>query len=136
MSSVHGLAAHKWLDDRRRRKIQHELKIYMEKYFKEKLGKGVDKTRITIWEDLLIIRGAGLLTESETYIASTPEGRETVSSARLHVAKQHSADNVPYFEKLLGARVIHEAFLVEAASDFWMHVMVFDRMLTQPQSSN
>ena len=56
MSSVHGLAAHKWLDDRRRRKIQHELKIYMEKYFKEKLGKGVDKTRITIWEDLLIIR--------------------------------------------------------------------------------
>ena len=32
------------LNDQERRQFQHEFKIYMEKYFKDKLGKGVDKT--------------------------------------------------------------------------------------------
>jgi len=39
------------LNDQQRKQMQHEFKIYMEKYFKQKLGKGVDKTRIIIWED-------------------------------------------------------------------------------------
>lgn len=74
----------------------------MEKYFKTKLGKGVDHTRVTIWEDLMIIRGQGFLTEPEKYIASSAAGQEVVSSARMHVAKQHSADNTPYFETAPG----------------------------------
>jgi len=49
----------------------------------------------------------------------------------MHVAKQHSADNTPYFERLLQAQVLHEAFLVDAKKDFWLHVMVFDRVLTE-----
>ena len=49
----------------------------------------------------------------------------------MHVAKRHSRDNVPYFEQLFQAKVIHEAFLVDAEKDFWMHVMVFDEMLTR-----
>ncbi len=132
MSSVEALPANEQLNDRRRREIQHKLKIYMEKYFKSKLGKGVDKTRVTLWEDVLIIRGEGFLSEPEKYIAATPQGREAVNSARLLAAKQHSTHNVPYFEKLLSAKVIHEAFLVKADQDFWMHVMIFDRVLTQP----
>lgn len=136
MSSVEPLPAGEKLDDRRRRQIQHELKIYMEKYLKSKLGKGVDKTKVTLWEDLLIIRGEGFLTEPEKFIASTPQGREAINSARMHVAMEHSAENVPYFERLFSAKVIHEAFLVKAESDFWMHVMVFDRVLTQGSSAD
>ena len=134
MSSVEALPAHKRLDEKKRRKVQHELKLYMEKYFKSMLGKGVDKTTVTLWEDVLIIRGEGFLTEPEKYIASTPQGKEAINSARMHVAKEHSAQNVPYFEKLLSAKVIHEAFLIEAERDFWMHVMIFDRILTQSHS--
>ncbi|KLU39407.1 MAG: hypothetical protein AA931_10105 [Peptococcaceae bacterium 1109] len=59
MSSVEALPAHKRLDEKKRRKVQHELKLYMEKYFKSMLGKGVDKTTVTLWEDVLIIRGEG-----------------------------------------------------------------------------
>ncbi len=94
MSSADALAAHEKLDDRRRRKIQHELKIYMEKYCKAKLGKGVDRTTVILWEDILVIRGEGFLTETEKHIASTPQGREAVNAARLLAAKQHSAHNV------------------------------------------
>ena len=35
------------LNDQERRQLQHEFKIYMEKYFKDKLQRG-DKTKIVI----------------------------------------------------------------------------------------
>ena len=59
------------LNDRQRKQLQHELKIYMEKYFKQKLGKGVDHTKVIIWDDMVIIRGEGFLTEPEKYIVET-----------------------------------------------------------------
>ncbi|MEN6462243.1 MAG: DUF2294 domain-containing protein [Syntrophomonas sp.] len=118
------------LDERQRRQLQHELKIYMDKYFKEKLGKGVDNSKIIISNDMLIIRGERFLTEPEKFIVATAAGNEVVNQARMHVAKQHSIDNMPYFEKLFGAKAIHETYMVEAEKDFWMHTIVFDRVLT------
>ncbi|HCF71962.1 MAG TPA: hypothetical protein DER33_10350 [Syntrophomonas sp.] len=120
------------LTDQQRRQLQHEFKIYMEQYFKDKLGKGVDYTKIVIWDDMLIIRGEGFLTAPEKYINETPSGREVVRAARMQVVKQHALDNVPYFEKMLQAKVIHQIYDVEPENDFWMHVAVFDRVLTEP----
>lgn len=117
------------INERQRKQIQHELKIYMEKYFKQKLGKSVDYTKIVVWDDMLIIQGDGFLTDPEKYIVETTAGKDVVNNARLHVARQHTIDNVPYFEKLLGAKMIHQTYMVEAEKDFWMHVMVFDRVL-------
>lgn len=131
MATAAKRGAHKQLDEQERKRMQHELKIYMEQYFKSKLGKGVDHTKVTIWEDLMVIRGEGFLTEPEKYIVNTAAGQDVVNASRMRVAKQHSRDNVPYFEKLLEAKVIHEAFLVDAQKDFWMHVLVFDTMLTK-----
>jgi uncharacterized protein YbcI len=119
------------LNEKQRKQKQHELKIYMEKYFKEKLGKGVDHTKIIIWEDMLIIRGEGFLTEPEKYIVQTTAGKDVVDKARMQVAKQHSIDNTPFFEAIFGAKAIHETYMIEAENDFWMHAIVFDRMLTE-----
>jgi uncharacterized protein YbcI len=126
IGSTHGCR----LDERQRKQKQHELKIYMEKYFKEKLGKGADNTKIIISNDVLIIRGEGFLTEPEKFIVETAEGNKVVNQSRMHVARQHSIDNMPYIEKFLGAKAIHETYMVEAENDFWMHVIVFDRILT------
>ncbi len=119
------------LNERERKKIQHELKIYMEKYFKQKLGKSVDYTKIVLCDDMLVIQGEGFLTEPEKYIVKTTSGKDVVNNARMHVARQHAIDNVPYFETLLDAKMIHQTYMVEAEKDFWMHVIVFDRGLTQ-----
>ena len=119
------------LNERERKHLQHQLKIYMEKYFKEKLGKGVDYTKVIIWDDMLIIRGEGFLTEPEKYIVETTAGKDVVNSARMQVAKQHSIDNIPYLENLLEAKAIHQTYMIEAENDFWMHVIVFDRVLTE-----
>jgi uncharacterized protein YbcI len=119
------------LNDQERRRLQHEFKIYMEQYFKDKLGKGVDYTKIVIWDDMLIIRGEGFLTEPEKFIIETPSGREVVRAARMEVVKQHARDNVGYFANKLKAKAIHHAYELEPENDFWMHVVVFDRILTK-----
>lgn len=119
------------LNDQQRRQMQHKFKLYMEKYFKEKLNKGVDHTKIILWGDMLIIRGEGFLTEPEKYIVATESGKDVVNAARRQVAKQHSIDNIPYFEGELKAKVIHQMYEIEAENDFWMHAMVFDRVLTE-----
>jgi uncharacterized protein YbcI len=119
------------LNERERKHLQHQLKIYMEKYFKEKLGKGVDYTKVIIWDDMLIIRGEGFLTEPEKYIVETTAGKDVFNSARMQVARQHSIENMPYLENLLEAKAIHQTYMIEAENDFWMHVIVFDRVLTE-----
>lgn len=119
------------LNEQQRKQMQHEIKLYMEKYFKQKLGKGVDYTRITIWEDMLIIRGERFLTEPEKYIVQTPSGKDVVRAARMQVAKQHSIDNTDYFEKILHARSVHQTYDIEPENDFWIHVIVFDHCLTE-----
>ncbi len=121
----------KELDDRQRRHLQHDLKVYMEQYFKKQLGKGVDYTKVVIWEDMLIIRGERFLTDPEIYIVQTPAGHEVVRDARMQVAVQHSIDNLKYFEEKLQAKAIHQTYDVEPGKDFWIHVVVFDRVLTE-----
>ncbi len=117
------------LDERQRKNKQHTLKIHMEKYFKDKLGKGPENTRIIILNDMLVIRGERFLTEPEKFIVKTDEGSKVINQSRMHVARQHSIDNKSFIEKLLGAKAIHETYMVEAENDFWMHVIVFDRVL-------
>lgn len=131
IKNIVAINAHKRLDERQRRQLQHEFKIYMEQYFKLKLGKSVDYTKIIIWDDMLIIRGERFLTEPEIYIVETTAGKEVVRAARMQVARQHAVDNVPYFEKKLGAQAIHQTYDVEPEKDFWIHVIVFDRILTE-----
>jgi len=42
------------------------------------LGKGVDHTKVVIWDDMLVIRGERFLTEPERYIVEIPAGKEVV----------------------------------------------------------
>lgn len=121
----------KKLDERQRKQMQHELKVYMEQYFKKKLGKGVDYTKVVIWEDMIVIRGERFLTDPEIYIVQTPAGKEVVRAARMEVARQHAIDNVPYFEERFQAKAIHQTYDIEPESDFWMHIVIFDRILTE-----
>lgn len=118
------------LNDQECRHLQHEFKIYIEQYFKDKLGKSVNYTKIVIWDDMLSIRGKGFLTDVEKYIIATQTGKEVVKAARMEVVRMHTIDNTGYFENKLGAKAIHHAYDLEPENDFWMHIMVFDSVLT------
>lgn len=123
------------LDDRQRRLLQHDFKVYMEQYLKKHLGR-LSYIRVVIWDDMLIIKGKRFLTDPEIYIVNNHAGKEVVRTARMKVARQHSIDNLPYFEKKLQAKAIHQTYNVEPENDFWIHVIVFDRTLTQEPEDN
>lgn len=131
MHDINQINPRQKLNDTQRRQMEDEIKVHMEKYFKKKLGQGVDETRVVIWEDMLIIRGERFLTEPEIYIAETSAGRDVVREARMQVARQHAIDNLPYFEDMLQACVIHQVYDVEPENDYWIHVVLFNRTLTE-----
>jgi len=80
---------------------------------------------------MLIIRGEGFLTEPEKFIVATESGKDLVNTAGMQVARQHSIDNMDYFQERLGAMAIHQTYMIEAEKDFWMHAVVFDRVITE-----
>ncbi|MGJ7922845.1 DUF2294 domain-containing protein [Neobacillus sp. LXY-4] len=118
------------ITNQQRRQLQHEIKIYMEKYAK-RLGKGSDFTKVTIWDDMLILRCKGFLTEPEKFIASCAKGGNLIKESRMQIAKQFAIDSVKYFEEKFAANCIHQTFDVESEQDFWIHVMVFDQQLIE-----
>jgi uncharacterized protein YbcI len=115
--------------DQERRKLQHEIKTYMILYFKRILGRGVDEVKITIFEDMLIIRLKGFLTEPEKYIVNTPNGKEIVRASRRQVGDQHVIDNIPYFEETLKAKVVYHSYDIDPENDFAGHLIVFNHVL-------
>ena len=119
------------LTNKQRRQLQHEFKIHLEKYFKGLLGKGSDYTKVTIWDDMVIVRREGFLTEPEKYITTTQNGDNLVKASRMQITKQYAIDNISYFETQLGAKCIHQTVDVESKKDFWIHVMVFDQLLIE-----
>ncbi|MGD0152750.1 MAG: DUF2294 domain-containing protein [Thermacetogeniaceae bacterium] len=119
------------LNDKEIKELQHELKIYISKYFKRILGRGVDYTKINVFEDMLVIRGEGYLTEPEKFIVQTPNGAETIRASRTKVVNQHIEDNTPFIEERVRARAIHHSFCIEPENNFWMHCIVFDHPLTE-----
>lgn len=119
------------LTNKQKRQFQHEFKIHLGKYFKGLLGKGADSLKVTISDDMVILRGERFLTQPETYIASTPKGNDLVKASRLQIAEQFALDNVSYFEEKLEAKCIQQTFNVEPSQDYWIHVMVFDQLLSE-----
>jgi uncharacterized protein YbcI len=117
------------LSDPERRNLQHEIKNYLIKYFKRILGRGIDEVKIVIFEDMLIIRLTGFLTDPEKYIVSTPNGREIIRASRRHVGDQHVIDNIPYFENMVKANVVYNSYDIEPENDFAGHLIIFDHML-------
>lgn len=118
-------------DNKQRRQLQHEIKIHLENYLKELLGKGNGSTKVLIWQDIVIIRGERFLTEPEKFIAKTVKGASFIRSARLQITKDFINDNLPYIEEKLGAKCIHQTYDVKPEKDFWIHTYVFDQILIE-----
>lgn len=117
------------LSAQERRQLQHEIKTYLIQYFKKNLGRGVDDVKIIIFEDMLITRLTGFLTEPEKYIVKTPNGCEKVRASRRQVGDQQIIDSAPYYEEMLKAKIIYQAYDVDPENDFAGGLIVFDRVL-------
>lgn len=117
------------LTNKQRKQLQHTFKVHLEKYFKVLLGKGSDYTKVTIWDNMLIIQGQGFLTQVEKLISSTPKGFKLVKESRMELGDQFMKDNGPYFEEKLNAKCINQFGNMDPKGDIWIYVMIFDQLL-------
>lgn len=117
------------LNPKQRKQLQHEFKVHLEKYFKKTLGKGSDYTKVTIWDNMLIIQGQGFLTQVEKFISSTPKGFDLIRESRMELNEQYMNDNGPFFEEKLEAKCVYQFGDSDPKGDFWIHVMIFDQLL-------
>jgi uncharacterized protein YbcI len=111
------------------RQLQHEIKMQAEKYTKDLLGKGVNYTKVVIWDDMVIIQYKGFLTEPEKTIAKTLKGSSLVKATRLQITNQIAIDSERYFEAMLGAKCLHQSFDIDTKKDLYVHILFFDKLL-------
>lgn len=117
--------------DKDRKEIQHKLKIFAEKYFKEHIEKSIDEVHVLICEDIIIGRGKGFLTGPEkSIVKNTKDGAQKVNETRLLLADDFSdsVKNIVY--ELIGVPVINNYIEVDSINDFTMVVVILDRKVT------
>lgn len=109
------------------KQLQHEITIYTQQWSKEKVGKGSNIIKVLIFQDMLIYRGEGILSDTEKYISQV--NPDIIREARARVLAEYWPELMEYLEEILKAQIIHHIFDIEAEKDFWMHVIVFDQYL-------
>lgn len=117
--------------NKQRKQLQHEFKIHREKYGKQLIGKGTKFIKVSIWDDVVLFRGKGFLTEPEKQIVKTPGGSELVNAARMQHAHQAMNDNALYVEGKIDAKCIDQTYQIDSLNDKWVHLMIFDQILIE-----
>ena len=90
-----------FITDKERKKIQHNLKIYCEKYFKEHIEKSIAKT--------------------------SKMGAQKVRESRLMLADDFSEFIEDKINELLGVNVTYHYVEVDAENDFTFIMLILDR---------
>lgn len=115
------------LTEKKRKEIQHDMKIFTEQYFKSLLGKGLDVVRVQIFEDLVVIRGIGFLTCAELNIAkSSVAGANQIRELRMSLSGGYLDAAADKLTSLLGVKILQKLADVNSSSDFVMGVFVLD----------
>lgn len=117
------------LNEQQIKQLQHEIKTYVQKFSKDNVGKGSDYIKCTIYDDLLIIRGSGFLSELENYLAQTPSGCEKIKASREEIIERSAQEFKMYLEEKFGVNEIHRVFNVEPGNNYWIDIHVFDKRL-------
>ena len=95
----------------------------------EFVGRGPDRIRTYIVEDLVIVRSFGVLTPAEKQLAKTFEGRRLIKAMRQQVLEAGRSVLERIVEKHTGAEVISVHSDISTKSGEWLDIFVLDRTL-------
>jgi len=95
----------------------------------EFVGRGPDRLRTRIAEDLVIVRSFGVLTPAEKQLAKTFEGRRLIKAMRQQVLEAGRSVLERIVEKHTGAEVISIHSDISTKSGEWLDVFMLDRTL-------
>jgi uncharacterized protein YbcI len=114
---------------RRQSKTEAAISDEMMAFQYEFVGRGPDRIRTYIVEDLVVLRSFGVLTPSEKQLAKSYEGRRLIKAMRQQVLEAGRPKLEEIVEKHTGAEVISVHSDISTKSGEWLDVFVLDRTL-------
>jgi uncharacterized protein YbcI len=114
---------------RRQTKTEAAISDEMMAFQHEFVGRGPDRIRTYIVEDLVIVRSFGVLTPAEKQLAKSFEGRRLIKAMRQQVLEAGRSNLEEIVEKHTGVEVISAHSDISTKSGEWLDIFVLDRIL-------
>jgi uncharacterized protein YbcI len=111
---------------RRQSKVEAAISDEMMAFQHEFVGRGPDRIRTRIVEDLVVVRSFGVLTPAERHLAKSFEGRRLIKAMRQQVLEAGRSVLEGIVRKHTGAEVISVHSDISTKSGEWLDVFVLD----------
>ena len=109
--------------------ISDEMMAFQHKF----VGRGPDRIRTRILENLVIVRSFGVLTPAEKQLATNFEGRRLIKAMRQQVLEAGRSVLESIVQKHMGAEVVSVHSDISTKSGEWLDVFVLDRTAEEAQ---
>jgi uncharacterized protein YbcI len=116
---------------RRQNRTEAAISDEMMAFQHEFVGRGPDRIRTRIVEDLVVVRSFGVLTPAEKQLAKSYEGRRLIKAMRQQVLEAGRSNLESTVQKHTGAKVISIHSDISTKSGEWLDVFVLDRIVEE-----
>ena len=116
---------------RRQSRTEAAISDEMMAFQHEFVGRGPDRIRTWIVEDLAIVRSFEVLTPAEKQLAKSFEGRRLIKAMRQQVLEAGRSVLESIVEKHTGAQVVSVHSDISTKSGEWLDVFVLDRSVEE-----
>jgi uncharacterized protein YbcI len=114
---------------RRQSKAEAAISDEMMAFQHEFIGRGPERIRTRMVEDLVIVRSFGVFTAAEKQLTNSHEGRRLIKAMRQQVLEAGRPNLEAIVQKHTGAEVVSVHSDISTKSGEWMDVFVLDRPL-------
>jgi uncharacterized protein YbcI len=111
---------------RRQSKVEAAISDEMMAFQHEFVGRGPERIRTLMIEDLVIVRSFGVFTSAEKQLANIFEGRRLIKAMRQQVLEAGRPVLEGIVRKHTGAEVVSVHSDISTKSEEWMDVFVLD----------
>jgi uncharacterized protein YbcI len=116
---------------RRQSKTEATISDEMMAFQHEFVGRGPDRIRTRVVEDLVIVRSFGVFTPAEKQLSKSFEGRRLIKAMRQQVLEAGRLILEGIVEKHTGAEVISVHSDISTKSGEWLDVFVLDQAVEE-----
>jgi uncharacterized protein YbcI len=106
--------------------IEAEAANAVVRFQREQQGRGPADVRAHLVGNLLLVRSAGIFTQTEAHLAASDEGRRLIRSARLELRSINQAEMEAIIAGIVGCRVFRSFYDVDVEAAEQIEVFVLE----------
>lgn len=99
-----------------RGEVEAQIANAVGRFQREQQGRGPTDVRAHLVADLVVVRSTGILTQTETILAGTPEGARIVRSARQELRSIHHEEIESLVGRVVGCAVLRSYYDMDVAA--------------------